>query len=168
MGYSERKKGVLPRRAVCSRKVEKKKKKIKKECSLCVRARKTRGFFFSHETYIRIEKLRVSLERFLGAIITASWCIRILIFGVDLKLCINLRKYCNWFYYSGFIMCDWYFGENIFWDWLKFLVNFINYGKLHWHLILLGKLDSLHPVLGKWHCSQICKIINTQSTFPHF
>ncbi len=42
-GILKRKKGVLPRRVVCSRKVEKN-KKIKKECSFCVRARKTRGF----------------------------------------------------------------------------------------------------------------------------
>ena len=24
-------------------------------------------------------------------------------------------------------------------------------GKLYWHPFLLGKLDSLHPILRKWH-----------------
>ena len=33
----------------------------------------------------------------------------------------------------------------------KIMVYNKNKGKLHWHPLLLGKLDSLHLSLGKWH-----------------
>ena len=65
---------------------------------------------------------------------------------------------------SNFILWHWFNG-NLYWshkvksthlqkDDQRYDVNQVQEkekGKLHWHPLLLGKLDSLDPSLGKWH-----------------